>query len=116
MAGQRQATEKWWKRAPERFELFVSQFVLEEAGAGDRVASAKRLAVLANLPVLAVSDDVSELAEHLVESRILPAKAADDALHLSISAVHGMEYLLTWNCKHLANSQLRRKIEEACKK
>jgi predicted nucleic acid-binding protein len=109
---QRQATKEWWVTAPDRFELFVSQFVIEEAAKGDRVSSAQRMGAIADLPVLRVNDDVSDLAELLIRMRAMPRKAAGDALHLSLAAVHGIDFLLTWNCKHLANALLRRKIEE----
>jgi hypothetical protein len=109
------ATRRWWDHSRESFELFTSAAVVEEAAAGDSTAAAARLAILDTLPELPGSESATALAEALVVHSALPSKARIDALHIAIAAVNGMNYLLTWNCRHLANATLRTKIEQVCR-
>ena len=115
VAAHQQLTVVWWDEQRTRYELFTSQVVLAEARAGDPEAAQRRLAVLERLPLLDVADTAIALAARLVTEQALPAQAAQDALHLAIACVHGMEYLLTWNCTHLANARLRSRIEQVCR-
>lgn len=92
-----------------------SRLVVQECQAGDALAAADRLATLAGIPLLEQEAAVEELAEALVCGVPLPAKAAADALHIATAAVHGMHYLLTWNCTHIANVALRPQIEAVCR-
>ena len=110
-----QVTRDWWARR-ERFDLFVSRPVLTEVGRGDATAAARRLAALTGVPVLSVGRGVAPFANTLLRTGTLPAKARLDAVHVAIAAVNGMDYLLTWNLRHLANAVIRGKIEEACRK
>ena len=103
MAANQEATRSWWDVARPRYDLYVSQIVLQEAAGGDGSAAERRLSILEGLPELDVSTKAEFLAERLLSGFALPAKAKIDALHIAISAIHGIEYLLTWNCKHLAN-------------
>ena len=114
LSAHQQLTREWWERR-DRFDLFVSRPVWDEAARGDAEAAAKRLAALDGIPVLLVSDDASEFADRLLASAILPAKAATDALHVALAVLSGMDYLLTWNCTHIANAAIRRRIEQACR-
>jgi hypothetical protein len=93
----------------------VSQFVIDEAGAGDEEAATIRLAALSEAVLLEVTEDVILLGERLVRGGGLPAKARVDALHIAVAAVHGMDYLLTWNCKHIANATMRDRIGDLCR-
>ncbi len=77
--------------------------------------SQRRLEMVRGLPVLAVTPEATALAEQLVQSGPLSTKAEVDALHIGIAAVHGMEYVLTWNCKHIANARMRSQIEAICR-
>ena len=113
-AAHQQVTRDWWA-ARERFELFVSEVVLRESRAGDPTAAADRLRALDGLPLLAVTDNAAALASDLVRLGGLPAKAAADALHVAVAAVHGIDYLLTWNCTHIANVTMRPLIESICR-
>jgi predicted nucleic acid-binding protein len=113
-AAQQQVTRDWWT-ARETFDLFASQFVLDEAAAGDGRAAADRLAALEDVALLEITDDAVGLADTLVSGGGLPSKARIDALHVAMAAVHGMDFLLTWNCKHIANAALRSKIESLCR-
>jgi hypothetical protein len=114
-AAHQQVTREWWARR-ERFDLFVSRPILVEAGRGDTAAAARRLEALAGIPVLTVSRGVTTLASTLIRTGTLPPKARLDAVHVATAAVNGMDYLLTWNLRHLANAAIRGKIEEACRK
>ena len=113
-AAHRQVTRDWWATRG-RFNLFASQFVLDEAAAGDNDAAIRRLAILQEVALLEITTDAVFLAERLIAGGGLPQKARVDSLHIAISAVHGMDYLLTWNCKHIANAALRGKIEDLCR-
>jgi predicted nucleic acid-binding protein len=110
-----QLTVTWWDQQRSHYELFTSQVVLAEARAGDPDAAQRRVAVLEHLPLLDVTDAAITLAAALVSGQALPAQAAQDALHVAVACVHGIEYLLTWNCAHLANARLRSRIEQICR-
>ena len=115
VAAHQQLTATWWEERSKHFSLFVSQPVIDEAAAGDKKAAEKRLAVMKKIPILDISDIVIDLAEHLIRVKAVPKKAVQDAYHVAVSAVHGMDYLLTWNCKHIANAEMRLKIQQACR-
>ena len=100
-------TIDWWDTQRDRFDLFVSDIVIEEAGRGDNVASARRLEALAGIPILAITDDVQALSEALIQAGALPQKAIGDSLHIALSAVHGVDYLLTWNYRHIDNAETK---------
>jgi hypothetical protein len=106
-------TKLWWDRAPERFELVVSAVTIEEAGAGDAELARRRLALIAGLPAVPVTQRVRDLARSLIDGAIVPAKALADALHLAAATENHIEYQVTWNLKHLAGAVTRRRIENA---
>lgn len=112
----RQLTIEWWQTQRAKYDLFVSQFVLDEASAGDPEAAARRLAAIRDLPLLDADEGCRVLANVLVAEIPIPQKAAADALHLAVAAVNGVDYLLTWNCTHLANAALRTRIESICER
>jgi len=114
-AANQQMTREWWDDHRQGFEVFVSQFVLDECGAGDTEAAQERMAVLSGVVELDATDDVQRLAEALLERVPLPDKAGVDALHIAVATVHGIEYLLTWNCTHIANAAMRPRIEAICR-
>ncbi len=114
IAGHQQITAEWWERR-DRFELFVSGAVVEEARRGDAVVAARRMALLDRIPVLDLADEVFELANRLLRAHAVPAKARVDAVHIAVAAVNRVAYLLTWNCTHIANAAIRGKIEQACR-
>jgi predicted nucleic acid-binding protein len=107
-------TREWWDRRA-AFDLFVSPQVLIECEAGDPTAAAARVAALDGLPLLDQTPDVAALTENLVREVPIPPRAAADAVHIATAAVHGMQYLLTWNCTHIANAALRARIEATCR-
>jgi predicted nucleic acid-binding protein len=114
LAAHQQITREWWARR-DGFDLYSSRLVIQECQAGDVQAAADRLAALAGISLLDQKDEVEGLAEALVRGVPLPTKAVSDALHIATAAIHGMRYLLTWNCTHLANVALRPQIEALCR-
>ena len=104
-------TREWWDFHRAAYDLYTSEVVLEEAGDGDAIMAQQRLNLLVGIPLLDISEQVADLADELVQSAILPPVAARDAIHISSSAVHRMQFLLTWNCKHIrANPHIRERI------
>jgi len=110
-AARQQLTRTWWELRRTDFRLFVSEEVVREIRAGDADAVSRRLTYLAGLSALIITAPAIELAKALVDERCMPPEAATDALHVAIATVNGIEYLLTWNCSHIANAQMRGKIE-----
>ncbi len=85
----------------DRFALYISEVVIEEAGRGDNLAAKKRLAKLSGIEILPLNDDVVVLSKALIQEGGVPKKALDDALHIAVATVHRIDYLLTWNCRHI---------------
>lgn len=110
-AGHQQTTYQFWDRRDE-FDLFASELVLTECAAGDPEAASKRLAALRGIKLLDITPYSTELAKDLVAAGIVPSKASEDALHISIATVHFADYLLTWNCRHIANPEMQARIAE----
>jgi predicted nucleic acid-binding protein len=115
VVGHQQMTEEWWSVQRNRFQLWASELVVEEASAGDANAATERLKVLNTIEMLDITEEAGFLATALLERGSLPAKASADALHIAIAAVHHVDYLLTWNCKHIANAEMRPVIESVCR-
>lgn len=114
VAAWQSATLQWWRNRRSGFELCTSQLVLDEASAGHPEAAERRMRSLAGIPILPIADAVSDLADALLKEGVLPEKAADDALHLAIAAYHGVDYLLTWNCRHLDNAEMKPLMRSTC--
>ncbi len=113
-AAHQQLTKAWWA-GRDRYDLYTSRLVIQECEAGDPVAAAERLAAIADIPLLQQTERIGELAEALIRGMPLPPKAMSDSLHIATAAVHGIEYLLTWNSTHIANVTLRPRIENVCR-
>ena len=111
VAAHQQITHDWWYQARERFDMYISEAVLEEISAGDPDAVTRRRSFVDGLSILASTDDVADLAVEY-ESRLgLASVAPLDAVHLAYAAVYEMGYLLTWNCKHLANGVVIQRLQ-----
>jgi hypothetical protein len=108
-------TLDWWESQRPNYRLFVSKLAISEAAKGHPEAARRRLSVIADLPLLQFSHEVRILAQALIENRALPIKAETDAYHIAIAVINGIEYLLTWNCTHIANAHTRQKIEASCR-
>lgn len=105
-------TREWWETRRNAFQLYASQAVIKETSQGDAEIASQRLEVIRDLALLDLNQSVLDLAEQFLERSSLPAKADVDAVHIAAATVHGMDYLLTWNCKHIANAQIQRKLAE----
>ena len=109
-----QITSEWWDTARQNYELFTSALVIKEASAGNQAAAERRLSVLGDIPKLDVNDQAEKLAELLIIDGGVPASSRTDALHVAVAAVHRIDYLLTWNCRHMSNAVKRPIIRSIC--
>ena len=116
IAAHQQLTREWWESRRPMFDLYVSELVLQESAAGDANLAGKRLELVADLPVLALTSGILELAEALVAEGAVPRKAAGDALHIAIATAYACEYLLTWNCRHIANAEIQRAARQVVRR
>ncbi len=114
VAARQKITRDWWRDAQARFELIVSDVVLREAGTGDPQAVQDRLATLNGLPILPPSQEAQDLADALLAQGAVPITEPEDAAHIALAVVNGIEYLVTWNFKHIANAAMRLKINNVC--
>jgi predicted nucleic acid-binding protein len=99
-------TRKWWETERPNYELVTSQYVLDEAADGDAEVASVRLAALAGVPLLPVENSILSIADEILRKAILPRSASVDALHIAMVAHHQVDYLLTWNCSHIANAKI----------
>jgi len=112
--GRQHLTREWWDQRRSAFRLFISQFVVTEAAAGDPEAARGRLAALEHLPLVILTQETRNLARALIGEGSIPPKAAVDAFHIASAVSGGADFLLTWNFRHLANASLRKGIETVC--
>jgi len=114
IAADQQATREWWETRRKKFQLFVSELVLEEAGKGDEAAAKLRLEALIGCDILPATDAAQTLTTAMLAARVVPHKASADAAHIAMAAVHGMDFLLTWNCRHIANAMIAEQVRAIC--
>ena len=114
VAAHQQATKDWWIERRREFECFVSQVVLDEAAAGDPDEAKARMQMINDFPVLEITEEAESLAAGIMRSGAIPPHAVRDAAHIAVATVSQMDYLLTWNCTHLANAQIIRRIAVVC--
>jgi hypothetical protein len=114
-AAHQQVTRDWWATR-DRFDLYVSAAVVAEARRGDTSAAARRIGELRDIPMLTSGPGTGVLVRSLLRSGALPTTARVDAAHVAIAAINGVDFLLTWNLRHLANAAVRGKIDEACRR
>ena len=112
VAGHQQVTQDWWKNDLPRFDAFISDPVLEEITKGDPSAVRNRLTAVERFAVLEVTPDAEELASIYAQAMALPASAWLDALHLAVASLNGMEYLVSWNCRHITSGRVRKVVHE----
>lgn len=115
VAARQQITREWWEARSSAFELFVSSIVIREVNEGDVDAVMRRNELLENILSLEPSTESERLTKSLLANNVFPKNAVEDAAHLAIAAVNGIDYLLTWNQKHLANAQLQKRMESVCR-
>jgi hypothetical protein len=104
-------TWDWWPVAKEKYDMYISEVVLDEAGMGDPNAATKRLEAIRDFPQLILNEVVEKMTQVYIEELEIPEKVFRDATHIAVSSVHNMDYLVTWNCSHIANVRIRRKLE-----
>ncbi len=114
LAAWQQATIDWWLMKRTRFDLYTSELVIMEASRGDCASATKRLEALQGIRRLEITCDSRHLAKLLLEKGALPQKALDDALHIAIAASHKIDYLLTWNCRHINNAEIKPLFRSVC--
>ena len=109
-------TRRWWLRDQAHFAVFVSDIVLEEAGDGDREYAKRRREFLEQFPVLDMTSEVEALTTLYIEKRIIPARYEHDAAHLALATVHEIQFLCTWNFRHLANALALKRFQQTNEK
>lgn len=114
IAARQRLTRNWWATAAARYELFISQVTVDECAAGDPDAASERLEVIRSLPLLDETDAVEDLAALLIARLAIPEPQPRDALHIAIATVHGVQFIATWNFKHILNPHLQTKIADTC--
>ena len=112
VAANMEITREWWKFRRNAFILYTSEAVLDEVARGDAEIATQRLDIVRDFPLLELNQAVQGLAVQFLDRSNLPPKAEVDAIHIAAATVHGMDYLLTWNCKHIANAQIQGKLAE----
>ncbi len=115
LAGHQQITHEWWQNSRPQHELFISDYVVAEVSRGDADMARQRLSFLRGIPLVPSSPEAQELAKALILRLNLPDHAKTDAYHIAIAAVYGIDFLLTWNCTHINNMHMQRRIEITCK-
>ena len=112
LAARQLLTHQWWNDERSNYQLVASQFVIDEASAGDPTLAAERLQLLAGVPLLPLDPVIADIADEIMSRAILPEKARTDALHIAMVAHHRIQYLLTWNCRHIANARILPRIHD----
>ncbi|MEO5332978.1 MAG: type II toxin-antitoxin system VapC family toxin [Magnetococcus sp. YQC-5] len=115
VAAHQQITHEWWAERRDRYELFVSELVIQEITMGDKDAARRRLSLVDAISVLTIGTEAVALSRQFQKYALLPANASVDSLHISLATLQQMDYLLTWNCRHIAHSRTRRAIDEILK-
>ena len=109
-AARQQITHTWWNDARHHYDLCISEIVLDEVASGDADAAHRRLTLLHEIPLLDLTDTVNDVAKDIMASGLLPQEATRDAIHMAVSSVHGIDILLTWNCRHIANAAIIKEL------
>lgn len=110
VAGKQEITRQWWERRKEKYNLLISQYVLDEASNGDPEAAQKRVHAISDIALLEVDEQIISLAERIMKTGLIPLKADIDAAHIAVASRHSIDFLLTWNCTHIANAEILVKI------
>ena len=115
VAAHQEITREWWRDAAEEYHLVASGLVVSEANSGDPHAARDRLKALENVELLRATAQAEDLADSLVSAAAVPPRASEDAAHIAIAAVNGVDFLVTWNFRHIANATMRARIEQVCR-
>ena len=114
VAAHQAITQEWWQQEASKYDIYISQFVLDEAATGDTDAVQRRLTFLNPFPLLETTVEVELLAQKIVDTHLFPVKAIQDVSHIAVATVHGMEYLLTWNCAHINHATTKENVRLVC--
>jgi len=112
IAAHQQITRDWWVNTKPKTSCYISEFVTQEASRGDKESAKQRILSIQQIPSLEINQEVEQLAEHYFTKLDLPEKAKIDAFHLAIAAWHNINFMISWNCKHIANGQVIRTLEK----
>jgi len=115
VSARQRVTRDWWSNAPQRYRLFTSQVTLDECSDGDVDAATERLEITRCVELLDTTDEAKTLARALMDRRAIPASQPRDALHIAVTAAHRVEFIVTWNFKHILNPHLQAKIADVCR-
>lgn len=115
-AAWQEITFEFWETRRHRYHLYTSEIVVIEASAGDPALAERRLNLLAGIPGLLINTETKSLAANIIKKGALPTNAQIDALHIAVATIHGMDYLLTWNCRHIDNPEAKPKVRAICQK
>lgn len=115
VSAHQQITHTWWDSRKDLFQLFISELVAREVGLGDPEAASRRLFYLEGVPSVILKEEAYSLAEKLITNGSVPQSAFADALHISVATVHGLDFLMTWNCRHIANAEIKGLIGKICR-
>ena len=115
VAANQQITRDWWEHRRVAFELYISQLVIQEVSAGNQDAAQARMRVIDDVPLLELNQAALALAQTLIQEGPIPEQCIEDALHIAVATVNGLDYLLTWNFGHIANAAMRYEIERVCR-
>lgn len=113
-AGWQQITSQWWDECRQDYELYTSELVIAEASLGNPDAVQRRLSVLKGIQEVPIDDEVKQLALQLIDHAAVPPSAQADAIHISVAAIQNIDYILTWNCRHINNAALKPMIRKVC--
>lgn len=114
VAAHQKLSREWWEERRLGFSLFVSELVFQEATKGNKEAVEQRKSLLSGITSLPVTEDAAELAVYFLEQKAIPEVAIADGLHMAVAAVNKVDYLLSWNCKHIVNAAVRKKVITLC--
>jgi len=109
-----QITLQWWDEYRMNYNLFTSELVTSEASYGDLQAAKRRLEVLDHIDLLPIDEEVETLANQMIETGAIPSSAKADAIHIAVAAVQKIDYLLTWNCRHINSPSRKPMIRKVC--
>ena len=112
IAAHQQITTEWWTDVRPQVDCYVSPFLIDEASRGDTTYAQKRLDEIVDFTVLEVNEEIEDLAQQYFAALQIPEKAKIDAFHLAVAAWHKMDYLLSWNCKHIASGRVQKMMQE----
>lgn len=110
LAARQEITREKWDEILDSFEPNISMLVIQEAEQGDPQAVQSRIAAISNMTVLSINDEAEQLAATLIEDGPIPKEYLEDALHIAVATVNGIDFLLTWNFTHINNAQTKAKI------